>query len=119
MEVTWLPFFLSDSNMVHALGLFWLQGSRLCPCIWRRQGYPSNMERPEGVKGKSGLVSGLCCSGFARLGKAGQVSGSLKFDPVRWEPSPLSLGKHAWDPATIWHLIPGSSLSFYSWGLDS
>lgn len=72
---------------------------------------------PEGVKGKSGLVSGFCCSGFTRLGKAGQVSGSLKFDPVGWKPSSLSLGKHAWDPATVRHLTAGSSLSFCSWGL--
>lgn len=63
------------------------------------------MERPEGVKGKSGLVSGLCCSGFARLGKAGQVSGSLKFDPVGWEPSP-----HPW--ANMPGIQPQSGISF-------
>lgn len=48
-------------------------------------------------------------------GWAGQQgSDFLKFDPIGWKPSFLSLGKHAWDPATIIHLTPGSSLSFYS-----
>lgn len=46
--------------------------------------HPFGQERlwPEGVKGKSGLVSGLCCPGIARLGRAGQASDSLKFDPA-------------------------------------
>lgn len=114
----------SDSDVGCALGFLCLLKSSLYPCIWRRQQDPSDLEsKCSGlrgwVKGKSSLDSGLCCPVLCRLGRAGPASDSLKFDPAGWKPSFLSLGKHAWDPATIYHFIPGFSLSFYNWKMGT
>lgn len=57
------------------LGLVLAAGNRFLPLYVvqtvRFQGFGEQGIWPEGVKGKSGLVSVLCCSGLARLGRAG------------------------------------------------
>lgn len=41
----WTGGELPDSNMVHALGFFWFQGTSFYPYIWRRQRDANNMEK--------------------------------------------------------------------------
>lgn len=107
---------LSDSNVSYALGF--LLKTSLYPRIWRRQQDPGDLEsKGSGLRGlKANPVWILASVAQAFAGWAGQGQpDSLKFDPAGWKPSFLSLGKHALDPATIYHLIPGFSLSFYNW----
>ena len=59
---------LSDFDVVCSSGCFCLQGTRLCPSYPKKasglRGRGEQRLWPEGVKGKSGLLSGLCCPGL-------------------------------------------------------